>query len=87
MCYIADTSTNEQYKLPRADHPTPVLLHETLHSLPGEDQVCHLEAVPRGVLQEPVAAGAVVHEDHHHDRKAEDIEQNFIWSIIYMGEP
>ena len=41
-------------------------------SSPGEDQVRHLEAVPRGVLQEPVAAGAVVHEDHQHDGQAEE---------------
>ena len=38
--------------------------------LPRESEVCHVEAVPGGVLEEVVAAGAVVDEDHESDADA-----------------
>jgi hypothetical protein len=37
------------------------------HRIPREDQIGHQKTVPRGVVQEPVAAAAVIDEDHHHD--------------------
>ena len=39
---------------------------------PGENDIGQLEAVPCGVLKEPVAAGAVVDKDHDGDCDASE---------------
>ena len=52
----------------------------------GQHEICDIETVPDGVLQEPVAAAAVVDKDHEAEREAaEDIDADDAGALLGRG--